>query len=300
MSSRQALGKKGIDRLFGENEQGENEQTVNVDKGIPTTKISVSFIVANPYQPRIDFNDETIAELATSIKEQGLLQPIVVRKISGQKYQIISGERRFRALKSLDWADAPVIIRDDVDDKKMLELALVENIQRENLNDIETALSLKKLVDEYAYTHEQLSVRFGKSRTLITNTLRLLKLPEVIQDMVRNERISTGHARALLGIDNPILQAQLAQEIMKKSLSVREVEKKVSQILDRNIEKETSVKTIGTLTQKYASILEDIKKMRGFDLNVVEKNGKKGKVEIVFNDVDGFEKIIAFLSKEEA
>jgi len=298
MSSRQALGKKGIDRLFGENDQGENTQVVG--NGVPTTTISISFIVPNPFQPRIDFNDETIAELATSIKEQGLLQPIVVRKISGQKYQIISGERRFRALKHLSWQDAPVIIRDDVDDKKMLELALVENIQRENLSDIETALSLKKLVDEYGYTHEQLSERFGKSRTLITNTLRLLKLPETIQNMVRDERISTGHARALLGIDNPILQAQLAQEIIKKSLSVREVEKKVSQILDRKSKKDdASEKTIGALAQIYFSVLEDIKKLHGFDLNIVEKDGKKGKVEIAFADVDGFEKIIAFLSKVE-
>lgn len=291
MSSRNALGKRGLDLLLGENEQNNN--------GIVPKNISVSLIVPNPFQPRIDFNDETINELAISIKEQGLLQPIVVRKISANKYQIISGERRFRALNSLGEKEIPIIIRDDVDDKKMLELALVENIQRENLNDIETALSLKKLIDEYEYTHEELSERFGKSRTLITNTLRLLKLPENIQNMLRNEQISTGHARALLGVENPILQAQFAQEIIKKSLSVREIEKKVSQLSAKKIEKDENLpKNNSVFAKKYASALSDIKKLRGFNLNIVENNGKNGKLEISFSNADELENIITFLSKD--
>ena len=209
---RKALG-KGLSQLYGENEASELSQ------GIAATKetISAAFIVPNPFQPRIDFKDETIEELAMSIKEQGLLQPLVLRKVSPQKYQIISGERRFRALKSLGETEIPAIVREDVDDRQMLELALVENIQREDLNDIETALSYRKLIDDYNYTHDILSQRFGKSRATITNTLRLLRLPETIQQMLRNEQISNGHARALLGIESPILQMQLAQEIIKKS-----------------------------------------------------------------------------------
>jgi ParB family chromosome partitioning protein len=140
----------------------------------------------------------------------------------------------------------------------------------------------------------------GKSRTLITNTLRILKLPEQIQNMLRNQQISMGHARALLGIDNPILQTQLAQEVAKKTLSVREVEKKVSQILNKNSQKEESFeKREKVLTEKYRSALLEIKRLRGFQLLVVETNEEKGKIEILFKNIEEFEKIIAFLSKEE-
>ncbi|MCL2844136.1 MAG: ParB/RepB/Spo0J family partition protein [Chitinivibrionia bacterium] len=300
MSGRKALG-KGLSQLYGEIEG----QLADSGSSAQST-VSISAISPNPFQPRIDFNVEQIEELAKSIKEQGLLQPIVVRKISEQKYQIVSGERRFRALKSLGEVDAPVIIRDDIDDKQMLELALVENIQRENLNEIETALSYQKLIDDCNYSHQELSERLGKSRASITNTLRLLKLPEVIQQMLRNQQISTGHAKALITVENPILQLELAQEVIKKTLSVREIEKKVSQMLEKGNSAEklaenssqSSAKTENALTNRYSSILSDIKKRGGFDLKVIEKDTEKGKLEIEFKNVEEFEKIIAFLSKE--
>jgi len=303
MSGRKALG-RGLSILYGEGE----DQSAGVVGGFQTT-VSASIISPNPFQPRIDFNSEQIEELAKSIKEQGLLQPIVVRKISEQKYQIVSGERRFRALKSLEEEEIPVIIRNDIDDKQMLELALVENIQRENLNEIETALSYQKLIDDCNYSHQELSERLGKGRASISNTLRLLKLPEVIQQMLRTQQISVGHAKVLLPIENPILQLEIAQEVMKKSLSVREAEKKISQALNRGNSRTSEIrdenssqdseKKEGVLAARYSSVLSDIKKMRGFELKVIEKDAKKGKLEIEFASIEEFEKIIAFLSKEE-
>ena len=292
-SGRKALG-RGLSQLYGESEEQQ------IDGGGVQSTISISTITPNPYQPRIDFNNELIEELAKSIKEQGLLQPIVVRKVSGQKYQIISGERRFRALKSLGEKDVPVIIRDDINDKQMLELALVENIQREDLNEIETALSYQKLIDECNYSHQELSDQLGKSRASITNTLRLLKLPEVIQQMLRNQQISSGHAKALITVENPILQMELAQEVVKNSLSVREIEKRVAQQAANrgNFSQSFSAKKENVLSARYSSILSDIRKQSGFDLKVVEKTAEKGKLEIEYSNVEEFEKIIAFLSKE--
>ena len=292
MSGRKALG-KGLAVLYGENELVENE--AEAISGVSRETISADLMVPNPFQPRIDFNDETIEGLAASIREQGLLQPITVRQISPQKYQIISGERRFKALRSLGETEIPVIIRNDVDDKQMLELALVENIQRENLNEIETAISYRKLIDDYSYTHEFLSQRFGKSRSVITNTLRLLRLPETIQQMLRSEQISNGHARALLAVENPILQLQLAQEIVKKSLSVRDIEKRISAMINRsNREKKDG----GVLADRYSSVLSEIRRLHGFELKVVESDEQKGKLEIQYSSVEEFEKIIAVLSRE--
>jgi len=294
--TRKALG-KGLRELYGMT----TDEVEAESKNLPKTTIAATSVAPNPFQPRIDFNDETIEELAKSIKEQGLLQPIVVRKTSDEKYQIISGERRFRALKSLGENEIPAIVREDIDDRQMLELALVENIQREDLNEIEAALSYKKLIDECNYSHQQLSDKLGKSRAVVTNSLRILKLPQQIQeDMLRNRQISAGHARALLAIENPISQAQLSQDIIKKSLSVREVEKRVSQILNNNSRKndEALSKKENIFVEKYNSILSDIRNLRGFNLSVVETNKEKGKIEILFNSIEEFEKIIAFLSKE--
>jgi ParB family chromosome partitioning protein len=301
MSSRKALG-RGLSILYGE----ESQEVGGGD--VPRGTIPLSFITPNPFQPRIDFHDEPIEDLARSIKEQGLLQPIVVRKISDQDYQIVSGERRFRALKLLEESEAPVIIREDIDDKQMLELALVENIQREDLNEIEVALSYKKLIEDCNYSHQQLSERLGKSRTQVTNILRLLKLPEGVQQFLRSRQITFGHAKALLGIDNPTLQLQLAQEIIRDMLTVRDIDKKISQILNRGAAKEDSddsegskalAKKEGVLANEYLSALAKIKRSRGFDLNIVETDKEKGKIEVKFTNIKEFKKIIAFFSKED-
>ena len=185
--------------------------------------VSISSIKTNPFQPRLDFNEAEIKGLAESIRKQGLLQPIVVRQI-GDHFELISGERRFRAFQVLKNDSIPCIIKKNVSDREMLELALIENIQREELNEIEKAVAYQKLLLEYSYTHEQLSEHIGKSRTTITNSIRLLNLPDDIQKMVRNNEISMGHARALLGLNNNEDIMTIAKKIVDEHLSVRDVE----------------------------------------------------------------------------
>lgn len=214
--ARRALG-RGLSNLIPtvdpEDESNENEIHL----------VDSEAIRPNPFQPRTDFNQEEIQGLADSIKAQGLLQPIVVRK-KGDSYEIISGERRFRAMRILEYDKIPCIVKAQASDREMLELALVENVQRENLNEIEKAYAYQKLLSECGLSHEEMSKRVGKSRTVITNTLRLLKLPDTIQEMVRKGEISMGHARALLSIEDEKQQLELAQKIIYEKLNVRDVE----------------------------------------------------------------------------
>jgi len=191
--------------------------------GAAIVDVAEEKIVPNPFQPRRNFDEEEIRSLAESIKSQGLLQPVILRK-RGDGFEIISGERRVRALRQLGEKRIPAIIKDMVSDTKMLEMALVENVQRENLNDIELAQSFQKLLFDCRLSHEDLSERIGKSRSAITNTLRLLKLPEEIQAMIRAGGISSGHARALLSLKDQKSQLALAQKIVAQQLSVREIE----------------------------------------------------------------------------
>jgi ParB family chromosome partitioning protein len=186
-------------------------------------KIDIGAIDPNPYQPRRDFDESEIAGLAESIKNQGLLQPVVLRK-KGSRYEIISGERRFRAFRHLGRDTVPCYVRGNVSDDEMLELALVENIQREELNEIEKAAAYKKLLEQCGYTHDALAQKVGKSRAVITNAMRLLNLPDEVQEMVRNGEISVGHARAVLSIDGAGAQVEAARRILSEGLTVREVE----------------------------------------------------------------------------
>jgi ParB family chromosome partitioning protein len=185
--------------------------------------ILLSQIEPNPFQPRTEFDEDALAELTASIKEQGIIQPITVRKMGYDKYQIISGERRFKASKRAGLTSIPAYIR-VANDQGMLELALIENIQRHDLNALEVALSYKRLIDECNLTQEMLSERVGKNRTTITNFLRLLKLNPEIQTAIRNGTISMGHARALTGVDDPIKQMHMFREIVDRQLSVRDAE----------------------------------------------------------------------------
>ncbi|MDR3013112.1 MAG: ParB/RepB/Spo0J family partition protein [Chitinispirillales bacterium] len=214
-NKRKALG-RGIANLIPTHSESE-------DKSGEIQDVDINAIDTNPYQPRIDFDDGEIAGLAESIKVQGLLQPIVLRK-NGDRYQIISGERRFRAFRYLKRDCIQCIVRTNVTDKEMLELALVENIQREQLNEIEKALAYQKLILEFSYTHEELASQVGRSRSVITNALRLLNLPGKIQEMVRKNEISSGHARAVLALDTEEKQLEAARRIIEDKLTVRDVE----------------------------------------------------------------------------
>ena len=194
------------------------------DKASPANaRIPLSQIEANPEQPRHDFDENALSELAASVKIHDIIQPLTVTKIANGKYRIIAGERRFRAAKIAGLADVPVYIR-DVKDSKILELALLENLQREDLNAIEIALSYKQLMEELDYTQDQLAERMGKERSTITNYIRLLKLPPDIQAAVRNGNISMGHARALINVDVVDKQLYIFNEIKSKELSVRQTE----------------------------------------------------------------------------
>ncbi|MEO9071213.1 MAG: ParB/RepB/Spo0J family partition protein [Ginsengibacter sp.] len=193
------------------------------------TRIPLNLIEANPGQPRHDFDENALSELAASVKMHDIIQPITVTKIGNGKYRIIAGERRFRAAKIAGLPDVPVYIR-DTKDSKILELALLENLQREDLNAIEIALSYKQLMEELDYTQDQLAERMGKERSTVTNYIRLLKLPPDIQAAVRNAQISMGHARALINVDVVDKQLYIFNEIKSKELSVRQTEDLVRKI----------------------------------------------------------------------
>jgi ParB family chromosome partitioning protein len=226
MVKRSSLG-KGLAALL-EDSGSELASTPRVASGnaaIAGTVMNVSLfqIEANPFQPRNEFEKQALSELAQSIREYGLIQPITVRKVANNKFQIISGERRFRASQLAGLDQIPAFIR-IANDKTMLEMALVENLQREDLNAIEIALGYKRLIEECNLTQEQLSQKVGQDRSTVTNFLRLLKLPEPIQAALRDKKITMGHARALLSVSDPQTQTKILNEILKNELSVRRIE----------------------------------------------------------------------------
>jgi ParB family transcriptional regulator, chromosome partitioning protein len=282
---RRALG-RGLTKLIpiDTEEQGSGNEVVSVD---------INSITPNPYQPRQDFDKEEIANLAQSIENQGLLQPILLRK-KGVSYEIISGERRFRALKLLGNDKVPCIIKPNIDDHKMVEIALVENIQRENLNDIEQAIAYQRLMIECKLSHDEISKKVGKSRSAITNFLRLLKLPEDIQEKVRQKQISMGHARALLAIDDPKRQRELALSIIAENLTVRDIEKSAQPIAlktkkipltDINEEKDPNIED-----QK-----EKLQYRLGTKVNIIKSSEGKGKIEIHYHTGEDLNRILEIL-----
>ena len=270
--TRRALG-RGLSNLIptqSENESGNKE----------ILELNISDIKPNPFQPRIDFDEEEIKGLAESIESQGLLQPIVVRK-KDNHFEIVSGERRYRAFCVLKRDKIPCIIKMQITDREMLELALVENIQREELNEIEMAIAYQKLLLECNYTHEQLSKQVGKSRTVITNSLRLLNLPDEIQQMLRKDHISMGHARALLAIEDEKKQLVLAKRTIEEQLSVREIEKESQESKGQKKAVKT-VKQPETIDPDILNVLERLRYKFGTAVSFKESSKGKGKVEIEY------------------
>ena len=251
--------------------------------------VSVSLIEANPFQPRQDFTPDALIELAQSIKELGLIQPITVRKISAKKYQIISGERRFRASQMAGLEEVPVYVR-AADDQGMLEMALVENIQRENLNAIEVAISFKRLMEECNMNTEALAERVGKDRTTVTNYVRLLKLPPEIQMGIIEKRISMGHARALINIPES-KQLKIYQTIIEKDLSVRKVE---------DLAKEDDVPQLFRpakviLPLEFQKMQAELRLKYGKRAKLTRSDAGVGKLEIPFNNDDDLQRVIDLL-----
>ena len=260
------------------------------------SEIEITNIQANPFQPRNEFNGEILNELAASIRKLGLIQPITVRKLDYNKYQLISGERRFRASQIANLTKIPAYIR-TANDQEMLEMALVENIQRKDLNPIEIALSFKRLIDDCNLTHEACSERVGKNRTTISNYLRLLSLPEEVQVGLQKKRISAGHASALLSIKEKQSQLNLFHDTIAYSYSVREVEQ-IAKTFAKNGYKRTS-----NITQKIKTPLtfEKQRKMHelstyldtAVDLKVTKKG--KGRLSILFSSEEELEKILLLI-----
>ena len=236
-----------------------------------TLEIDVNKIEPNPYQPRAEFSEELIAELAESIKVLGLIQPITVRETSEGKYQIISGERRYRASKMAGLSTIPAYIK-KTDNQGMLEMAIVENIQRENLNSIEIAISFQRLMDECNLTQEAMSQRVGKKRATVANYLRLLKLPPVIQIAIRENKITMGHAKALLGLEEDKEKIKVTDTIIKRGLSVRETEALVQKMNNPSAEKGTE--EIPELPPHYCRVIEALGRV--CNNNVSAKRSEKG------------------------
>ena len=258
---------------------------------VAKARIPLNQIEANPEQPRHDFDENALSELAASVKIHDIIQPITVTKTATGKYRIIAGERRFRAAKIAGLEDIPVYIR-DVKDSKILELALLENLQREDLNAIEIALSYKQLMDELDYTQDQLAERMGKERSTVTNYIRLLKLPPDIQVAVRNGSISMGHARALINVDVVDKQLFIFNEIKSKELSVRQTEELVRRLYTPKTAVNNSVKT--TLPPSLKKIEDNL--ASHFSTKVKMTHSKKGTGSITF-DYFSIEELSSLLDK---
>ena len=253
------------------NKQVVTETKVQTQDTADILRIPVDLIEPNPYQPRMSFDQEALEELADSIRTLGLIQPITVRKTSGNRYQIISGERRFRACRLAGLDMIPAYIR-DTNDQGMLEMAIVENIQREDLDPIEVALSYQRLIEECSLTQEQMAARVGKKRASVTNYLRLLKLPAKIQHDLKVELLSVGHAKVLLGVDDTNVQEYLCDLVIKEDLSVRQLEDKIKKL---SKPEEPQVEETQDLPEDYFKVLEIVGKY--FENNISLKRSVTGK-----------------------
>ena len=261
---------------------------------VSTSEIEISKIEPNPYQPRTEFNQEALEELAASIRLLGLIQPITLRPLANGRYQIISGERRFRASQIAGLERVPAYIR-QTDDQGMLEMAMVENIQREDLDSIEVALSFQRLIEECNLTQEAMAERVGKKRTTVTNYLRLLKLPAEIQFAIRAKKISMGHAKALLSLESGKDQLKLANQIVEQDLSVRQIEQKIQKLGQKKEKREKEDAPAIELPDSHFRVIEIVGKY--FNNNITAKRDSKGAGEITirFNsdaEVEEFLKVL--------
>ncbi len=283
-----ALG-KGLGALMSDADNVRRSVTSNFDE------IDLKLIEANPFQPRTVFEEEALMELADSIAKIGVIQPITLRAV-GDKFQIIAGERRFRASSKAGLTHIPAYIR-KAEDEAMLEMALVENIQREDLDAIEVSLSYQRLMDEFNLTQEQLSKRVGKKRATIANYLRLLRLPAEIQLGVRDKKIQMGHARALLGMDDPATQLMIYHQILKYDFSVRKVEEFVREYAENPPVESGEKKSRKGLPEEYKVLKEHLSKHFGVKVTLSRDEKGEGRIVIPFSSDEELEKLISVLDK---
>ena len=280
---------KGLDALFGEEIEEKIENISGTSK--VSTELKITDIEPNLEQPRKHFDEEKIEELTKSIKENGIIQPIVVSK-TNNTYKIIAGERRWRAARNAGLKTVPVFIKDEIDDKKLLELALIENLQRQDLNPIEEANAYKVLIDDYNMTQEQVAEVIGKSRPAIANSVRLLSLDDRVKDMVVAGRISEAHARAIVPISSLDKQYELALLIEKKGLTVREIE-----MLMRQKKKSKKPEKIEDIFTK--NIEDNMKEYLGTKVKLISKSKDKGKIVIEYFSNDDLDRIMEVMGMDK-
>ena len=303
-NSKQKLG-LGIRALLEEIEEASDIVKINQndeDSIINTvSKIALDFIEVNPFQPRVDFNEEALSDLMQSIKIHGVIQPITVRKIGAKKYQLIAGERRLRASKMAGQTDIPAYVR-EANDQESLEIALIENIQREDLNSMEIAITYKRLIDECEQTHEVVAERLGKDRSTVTNYLRLLKLPPEIQHALKIRNLTMGHARALIAITEVEKQLFAYKEIENKGLSVRKTEELV-RMLTKGTLTPNSKSSNSTPDEALPAAHREIQKrlMDYLETRVKMKRSKQGKGEIIipFYSDNDLNRLLALIENED-
>lgn len=276
------VSEKGVKYGKAENKrETSKEESINAEKMVKLTKIE-----PNREQPRKEFNEEALQELAESIKNHGIIQPLIVRQ-KGNKYEIVAGERRWRAARLAGLKEVPVVIK-EYTDSEIAEIALVENLQREDLNPIEEAMAYQRLLNEFNLKQEEVAFRVSKSRSVITNSLRLLKLHPEVQEMLSDGLISTGHGKVLLSLDNPEQQLQIAQEITTENLSVRQTEERVRSVLNPPVKKEK--KELGN-TLVYQDLEDKLRQCVNSKVNIHRINEKKGKIEISYSSLEELERI---------
>ncbi|WP_276374748.1 ParB/RepB/Spo0J family partition protein [Chryseolinea sp. H1M3-3] len=306
MSKKKALG-RGLSALLSDSSTDDRLEVDAIPTGVATeptpapplavsgmTEIPIDEIEVNPFQPRSHFDQDALLELAESIRVHGIIQPITVRKLAPNQYQLISGERRFQASKLADLKTIPAYIR-AANDQQMLEMALIENIQRENLNAIEIALSYQRLMSECNLKQDELGERVGKNRSTVTNYLRLLKLPPDIQIAVRDNKLSMGHARAIINVENADQQLYIFKRTLAEELSVRKVEELVRSLtLGKSTSKSEPETTSGQASKELAQLQSKLSSHFGTRV-VVKSDGKKGDIRIPFLSVEDLNRILDIL-----
>ena len=282
-----ALG-RGLDALIStEDVRTEGSSTIN--------EVDISLIERNPNQPRREFDEEALQELADSIAEIGIIQPITLRELENGRYQIIAGERRWRASQIAGLSSVPAYIR-TASDENVMEMALIENIQRQDLNSIEIALAYQHLIDAYGLTQEKLSERVGKKRATIANYLRLLKLPAPVQVAIQHHNIDTGHARALLALDDPKAQLKLFKEIQDKGYSVRQVEELIKNINEGDLGKPARTQYVAVskqMTEEFENLREELSRQIGAEAKIACSPRGGGKITIPFKDADDLRRLVS-------
>jgi ParB family chromosome partitioning protein len=295
-AKKRALG-RGLDALLGSREPPDaapaaGPATTSQSPSVGVKNIPFVRLHPNPWQPRRHFDDAGLEELCASIRANGILQPILARQ-RGEDYEIVAGERRWRAAQLAELAEAPVIVR-EFSDQEMLELALQENLQRQDLNPIEEAMAYQKLIDAFGLTQEQVAERIGKSRVAVTNALRLLRLAEVIREWIEQGRLSAGHARALLGLENEDARMALARQVMAHGLSVREAERRARRLAkgDGNAQTNHYQQSTDVAAAALADVSERLSLHLGRRVRVIPESNDQGRIEIHYASLEEFQGIL--------